>query len=273
MEPLEALDWTDEQIREFAASATPAEIQQALTYWQTHAPAQYRTLLEAVEAEADDDTLEALAIVAGIWLWVEGRRQYRRRSGRLLTQAALRGVVDRVLRSARADIDTLSAQLIRREISLARWQTEMVSLLRQAHLSTGMAARGGLAQMSQADFAFVGGRFRQQLDFLRNFAREIESGTQRLNGNLLRRARMYGDAARGTHEGMRARMHISGGFTEGRRVLGVADHCEGNSDGCIEQAALGWQPIADVRPIGDSICRTNCHCHIEYRNSAGEVSR
>lgn len=34
---------------------------------------------------------------------------------------------------------------------------------------------------------------------------------------------------------------------------------------CIERLALNWQPIGTLRPIGDSECRHQCHCHFRFR--------
>jgi hypothetical protein len=55
------------------------------------------------------------------------------------------------------------------------------------------------------------------------------------------------------------------------RVLGEADHCsteddpDGDREGCLELAALGWQPIGTLPKIGESVCIVNCHCRFAYR--------
>jgi hypothetical protein len=38
-----------------------------------------------------------------------------------------------------------------------------------------------------------------------------------------------------------------------------------NCDTCLAQAALGWQPIGSLNPIGASECRARCHCWFNFR--------
>jgi Intein splicing domain len=52
-------------------------------------------------------------------------------------------------------------------------------------------------------------------------------------------------------------------FANGFLVHNCTSH--GDLMGCVEQAALGWQLIEDVRLIGESPCRSRCRCHIETR--------
>jgi hypothetical protein len=138
----------------------------------------------------------------------------------------------------------------------------MMEQIKLAHTASAAAARGGWAQMSQSDWGAAGRMIRDQYDYLRNFADQIASGQQLLNGNALVRADLYADAARGTFEQMRRRYEQQqNGMQEERRVLGEADHCEG----CLAQAELGWQPIGTLDPIGAEECITRCHCTFFYR--------
>lgn len=204
--------------------------------------------------------------------WNERAKRYIAPDGRFVSQEAVRGALERVIDKSMERVDKMSKDLVAGDISLADWQTQMAGEIKTLHLAAAAAARGGWAQMSQADFGYAGALIKKQYRFLQNFANEVASGKQKLNLALVRRARMYAQAGRGTNEQMRTRIMETSGFTEEQRVLGVADHCHGNSSGCIEQAAIGWLPIGQHRPIGDSICLSACHCHKEYRNALGEVS-
>jgi hypothetical protein len=53
------------------------------------------------------------------------------------------------------------------------------------------------------------------------------------------------------------------GARSARRILHEgAIHCEE----CPDLAKLGWVPIDDLVPIGDTACIVNCRCAIEYSN-------
>jgi hypothetical protein len=182
-------------------------------------------------------------------------------NGRFVPRSAIRAGLDDTLKAAQSNIDDLSRALINNEITLAQWQAGMSAEIKNAHLAASALERGGWAQMTQSDYGAVGGKLKRQYQYLRNFAEEIASGKQKLNGNLLRRARMYVDAARGTGQDTARRVAAGNGLTEEIRILGKAEHCPD----CLTYAGWGWRPIGTLPPIGASVCRTNCHCHFEYR--------
>jgi len=229
-------------------------------YWQDIAPDEYALLLQA-DAEQDEDTVFLWLVAVLIYYDVQRRRN--------IPPVVLRAILDKALANGYAGADQLGGQLISGAINPARWRLEMGRIVEQVHQAGGAAARGGWTQLSGADKRFIQGRIDKQLEYLDSFLTEIESGTQKLNGRFLRRSRMYNDAARGTYEAMRGRLHEQGGYNEEMRVLGKADHCLD----CVDFAGRGWQPIGALPTIGESVCRTNCHCHFEYRNKAGNVSR
>lgn len=188
-------------------------------------------------------------------------RRYIDASGRFVSQAVIKSALNATLVESRLAMDILGQQLIAGQISLAQWQVAMAQQIKISHLAAGAAAKGGWAQLSQADYGAIGAQIKKQYSFLQGFADEIASGKQKLNGSLLRRARMYNDAANGTFETIRRRDAVGGGATEERRVLGKAEHCID----CLDYAGRGWQPINTLPPIGASICRTNCRCRFEFR--------
>lgn len=105
-------------------------------------------------------------------------------------------------------------------------------------------------------------------------------------GAIVARANQYVDAGRVTYEDGRYHElldqyqatsgitdqtgeNVPTGYDVVRRVLTkIADHC----DECValgveEGEPGGYGPIADLVPIGDTPCRSNCECHVEYANS------
>lgn len=191
-----------------------------------------------------------------------GTGRYRdNASGRFVSQLRVRGDIDGYIDNSKTRIDALTNQLRNREIGLAEWQTSMRQEVKAMHLNTSMAAHGGRAQMTPADWGRSGQQIRQQYQYLDKFAADIASGKVGLDGRLNVRAGMYAEAARGTHEQEMRRMAAQSGMTQERRILHAKESC----GDCIEYAGRGWQPIGSLPRIGDSQCRVNCRCTFEYR--------
>lgn len=182
-------------------------------------------------------------------------------TGRFVSALTLRGAIDETIATSERSLMAIGQQLLDGQISLMQWRDAVANELRLLHTAAGASAMGGWANMSQADWGFVGQLLRTQYTYLNNFGLEIATGQQPLDGTFMVRLHLYAQAARGTYEQMLRRAHLLRGYREERRVLGVADHCPT----CLEQAALDWQPIGTLNRIGDSECITNCRCHFEYR--------
>jgi hypothetical protein len=137
----------------------------------------------------------------------------------------------------------------------------MAQEMKLLHVGAAGVGRGGWAQMSQSDWGWTGQRLRQQYGFLRNFAHDIATGKQPMDGRLLARAGMYAEAARATQREMQRRTGMLVGRSQERNVLGAAEHC----GGCLDATARGWVPIGSLPPVGSRQCRSRCHCVIETR--------
>ena len=188
-------------------------------------------------------------------------RYFNLTTGKFVSFIEVRDALEFNITVSKLKMTSLTEQLIAKSISLEQWQIGMMQNIKLAHTSAAAAARGGWAQMSQADWGAVGQQIRVQYDYLRNFANEIANGKQLLNGSALVRADLYGQAARGTFEEMRRRMEeLVNGMDEEIRDLGEADHCVD----CLA-AAGHWAPIGTLPQIGDSVCIVNCHCRFRFR--------
>jgi hypothetical protein len=196
-----------------------------------------------------------------------GTRYIDLETGRFVSSSTVRNALEKVMQASAARMNAAALQLTEGTITLAEWQTIMMQQIKLSHVAAGAAANGGWAQMTQVEWGAVGNLVKEQYQFLRNFANQIAEGTQAIDGRLLMRVEMYGEAARGTYEAMRLRSMMVAGMTQARRILGDADHC----DDCLEFAADGWVPIDEVVEIGDSVCTVRCHCEIEYRATTEEA--
>lgn len=193
-----------------------------------------------------------------------GTRYYDLDTGKFVSNAAIRESLESVMDLSALRMNAVTQSLIDGNISLASWQTSMMSEIKISHVTSSVLSQGGWAAMTSSDWGATGQLIRAQYDYLRNFAAEIASGKQPLDGRALVRADMYADAANGTYEEMNRRSAITDGFDEERRILeDTINAC----DGCIEQAVLDWQPIGTLDPIGAEECATRCRCEFKFRNS------
>jgi len=257
--------WSDEELNTLSRIMED-DMQAAITAWMEDASDPWKELVLARPKE--DSELEEIAIgglllsLSGAFIWNAASGVYERAStGRIIPFATVRDVTEKTAQGQLEEMLMLSKRLQSGEIPLAEWQNEMIEKIKILHINSMVSARGGWAQMSQSDWGYVGSELKRQYEYLRNFAQQIADGSQRLDGTFLFRTQMYEDAARSTFEQMRRREEQKKGMEEEMRELGIADHC----DDCLEYAGRGWQPIGTLPRIGDSVCRTNCHCRFRFR--------
>lgn len=203
--------------------------------------------------------------------WNEKAGRYRDSKGRFTSRTTIQGELEKVAVQGKQNMRAVTDQLRNKEISLSEWQTRMMQEIKTVHVAQAAAARGGWAQMSQSDWGYVGSQVKQQYEFLQNFANEIQSGKQPLDGRATARAGMYGNAGHPMYQKMRDRyVKNNMGMEEERRRTTAHESCQG----CLEEADKGWVPIGTSAPIGSKECRSNCRCYKEYRrlNADGSYS-
>jgi hypothetical protein len=193
-----------------------------------------------------------------------GARYRDTATGRYVPAGQVRAALDAVVDGSAERMRAIAGRLQSGEISLKEWQLGMAREIKAVHVAATASSAGGFAQLSQADLGWVGQRVRTQYQYLDRYAREIASGKQPMDGTLLSRAALYGHAGRATGREAERRESRLRGDDEARRVLGVADHCRT----CLSEARRGWQPIGDLRAIGDTECGPNDACHFETRRAA-----
>lgn len=190
-----------------------------------------------------------------------GSRYYDLETGRFVSSVRVQAELETLIDASAVRMNILTQKLIDETITLADWQTGMMQQIKIANVSSAALANGGWAQMDQSDWGAVGQLVKNQYQHLRDFAKDIETGKQPLDGRALVRSDLYGDAANGTYEQTIRRNYILDGWEEEMRVLeDGANHC----DGCIDQAGH-WEPIGDLDAIGAEECATRCRCHFKYR--------
>ncbi len=192
--------------------------------------------------------------------------RYIDENGRMVPSRDVVRQTERVIKGVRQEMRGLSLDLAKGDISLQRWYNGMRERIKLIHGLHAAIAKGGWANMTQGDWGRVGALTKKEYQYLANFALELKTGKQKLDGSFLYRSEMYAMASRRTASEV-ARHEAKKKHTEEKRVLGVADHCttRGGKVGCLELAGRGWQPITSMPQIGDTPCRIHCHCHYIYR--------
>jgi hypothetical protein len=153
-------------------------------------------------------------------------------------------------------------------ISLPEWQAAVREGLRSDYVAAMTLQRGGREFVTQADWGYVGSALKKQYAYLDGFAADIAADPVKWKtGRLDNRMRLYNQSGYSALEDFRKRDVKQAGWTDERRVLGIADHCsgEGATPGCIELAGMGWRPIGTLPPIGAALCSENCKCSFQYR--------
>jgi hypothetical protein len=206
--------------------------------------------------------------MADSFTWDPAARRYRGPTGAFVPDAAVRQAVDAVVDGSGARLAVLTQRLVDGALDLATWQQQMAAELKALHVATATAAHGGWAQMSPADWGWVGQRLRTQYGYLRDWAADLAAGRASLDGRAVARATLYGDAARQTYQEMTRRDARLHGGTEERRLLRATESCAG----CRAQAALGWQPAGTLAPLGSQPCLTRCRCVWDTRVAQPEAA-
>lgn len=193
---------------------------------------------------------------------------YRTSTKVAVTEAQLRAAVKRVSDQAALRMRRETQQLIAGIVLLSIWYSSMRSLMNALYRTIFVVSIGGFAFEDDTARNVFYALVLAQFAWLDNFAAQVSSGAQVLNGSALTRAGMYGTYGNGLYQNIDLYYAYSNGYTEAKRVLGpTEDHChdDGIRQGCIELARKGWMPLGDMVPIGDATCYSNCLCRIVYR--------
>ena len=127
---------------------TQADINAAMNLWRISAPTQYQTLLDA-QAPKDDNDLERL-LLAGALIYFGG--QYLSPvTGTIVSYLVVRKTLDDILLTSAYGMTEPTKRLINGDITIDEWQSEMQKQILYVQIMAAVAARGGLAQMTDAD--------------------------------------------------------------------------------------------------------------------------
>lgn len=199
--------------------------------------------------------------------------KFRNGSQRSIPVASIKLDINRFALGVQLEQRNLMTQMMDTKITPQQWYDESARLMKLSYRAAVDVARGTNQEMSEDEkkrwlllalLLFL---------LLNNTADGLVNGTIPFDLRLPIYAGLRGGALRSLFENWRLRSARIAGYTEGRRVLGVAEHCEPSKDrpGCVELAKLGWMPIEQVVPIGDATCLDNCKCTILTRGKKPSI--
>lgn len=222
-------------------------------------------------AENQDDKQAAALLLLAVrkgFEWDADALRYRRLStGRFVSQRAVRLAIRRSIKISGEEMKALSEQVASGEITVGEWQARMSFEVKNLHVSSAMAARGGPANMTPADYLRAGRELKFNYGRLEIFAREIED-RKLTRKQIKNRTAMFIASAWGTYEGGRRDGAVAAGFDEERNVLGDRiKHCHDTTQrqGCVELTRLGWIRIGTMPQPGRRACLTGCGCFMKFR--------
>lgn len=247
-----------------ASIPTPEQEKKLVRIWQERAPKKYKALLAAVAVGS---------AVESEWYYDVATQSYVSSGGDPVQKATIKylylsmfiGMLGAPAKETGIITwEGLATSLKNAEISIAEWQQGMATLITERQEVAMLLANGGENFVTLSDWQFVQAKTQEQLAYLEKFAKDVADNPEKwLNGRLDARMDLYRESGYASLQDYWRQQAIEDGMEEERRVLGVADHC----DGCLDQAALGWQPIGTLDAIGDEECNMHCRCEFEYRKA------
>jgi hypothetical protein len=193
--------------------------------------------------------------------WNAALARYIDPRGRIVSRLAVRGAIDDALAATGRRMKENTVLMRDRRISVADWKRRMKVDVKNVHVYSTAAARGGFAHVTPAEWGRVGNIVKAQYAHLDNFAAAVKSGSAPRDGRLVNRADMYAQAGRQSYQVADERVQLENGMREERNILHTLDSC----DGCVDETAAQWVPIGELSPIGTRDCLSRCKCSIEYR--------
>lgn len=200
----------------------------------------------------------------GGFRWNDKLGRYIAPNGRIVSQDDVRHAIDAAIAKADMRARALGTAFANGDITAGVFFRDMRRVVKQTHLYSAAAARGGWAQLDASDYGRVGAQVRKEFGHLNNFARDVASGKRPINGRIPFDAELYAEASRGTYDRVQVADMRRRGMREEKNVLHRAEHCDGPRS-CIGERDRGWVPIGALIPLGDRKCGRRCKCTKRFR--------
>lgn len=139
------------------------------------------------------------------------------------------------------NVDKLAGQLSNGKITVLEWRTAMRQEVKDLHVTALVISRGGeWNTITQAEWGRVGHYLRDQYGYLNKFGDHIQQSAD---------AAALGVGNFASERYIAARSHMYGGAAKASFWRGVT-----------------YGLLSQVPGDGKTICRTNCGCHLEFKD-------
>ncbi len=152
-------------------------------------------------------------------------------------------------------------RLLSGDLSLADWQRETATELKEAHVRMARLGRGGSDKTFAYHYLQVGNHLRTiEYPALRRFAEDLRAG-KLTEAQVRARMRSYAYSTKASFERANLSAKEDGGDRWGQRLLGSClNHC----NPCIFYASQGVLPLNQIVPPGTKCdCGGNCCCSVQ----------
>ena len=170
------------------------------------------------------------------WTYDDASHRYRNtETGRYIGKTQLLELRDTFVESQRTLMDGYAARVASGDWTVQQWKLETWETLKDTYIDEYAAGRGGKHILTQQDYGSIGGMLSSQSDYFNKFADAVARGDLS-EAQIRMRAKMYIDSA-------------TQSFERGRsRAQGV--------------------PVLPAYPgDGSTICKGNCKCHWDIRET------
>lgn len=193
--------------------------------------------------------------------WNPKTRRYVR-NGKSIPPDSIRRWVLQTVGQARVRLTTIAEGFVNHR-NTAEWFIKSRGELRAMHTALAMIAQGGRHQMTPKAWGRVGQMIKSEMEYLRQFERDVSKGVVS-DAELLARVVNYGEAGYKVYSNMVKQREAEAGMYA-RRVL---DDPDKSCDDCKAAASEEFVPAHEVKEIGDSQCLSLCRCDVEYAEVA-----
>ena len=97
-------------------------------------------------------------------------------NGQWASRAQVQGWVTENIALAQNSVDSLATMMADDLIRVGDWQAVMRQQIKQSYIEQYITGKGGIEQMTQADWGSIGGQLSEQFSYLDNFAKEVAEG-------------------------------------------------------------------------------------------------
>jgi hypothetical protein len=204
-----------------------------------------------------------------LYYWDKTVGRFRDAAGRFVAKSTIDSYVLQSFNASNNIADTLASFVSNGLVNVGDWKSSFRQEIKDEYIRQYVTARGGVEQMTQADWGSIGGMLKDQYGYLDNFARDIQSGNLS-EAQIAARSDMYINSAHEAAERARDRVAKGLDFDMVEWVLNTALE---NCDDCIAFSEMGIVEIASdpydgaLPGSGATVCMSNCGCHLLYSNS------